>query len=1798
MFQKSLRVTVVVFAVITSFLSYGQELSRFRYVPDGDVYDVVHYGDTLFFCGNFNYFGLPMGCFTMLDKDFGHNNYNFKTSGPQFDQIISDNNGGYYVSGPDATVTKDDFNKDDVFHVNADGTLDTGFVWGNGNGFGPGSTTMALDDTVLYVAGTYWSGAGLHRYNAKTGEKDDTWQCNVDRYIQTIVVDSDYIYVRGSFDLVDSTDFVDFGRIDKETGLFEQNNILVNDVFVSDGAMADGDSVVLIQAQITNYFASLVGFENMNKLNPHNTFNHLFNSGDRVNHIIADPDSNYYVSGNFTVPYTRTNGETIEIKNLIRLNPNYQLDTTFQPFKDYPSTIETCNKMTLAGNNLLITTLNASSSNIRLYTIDLLSESINEAANILADGDIKEAIAIGADSTILYGSFANIGINNIPELVLVINGNIEATALSFGNYNIGKIQQDAHNPNLLYISGSGSFSNGFNGKLLRYDIRENNNDIAFNPIFDSSINDFILKNDSLYCIGNFNTINGTTVSDVAGVDTAQNVFDLNINIDPLALNPTKIEVIKDQIALLTRDYVIGYSKISGEKYGWMFEFEDDQAQTTTVFDQLFVMGGFTQTYPNNDFGNGIYKVRKSAGPLSIVESFRVPVSSYVKGIYSNPDATAFVYGNFYEINDKPDSSIVKISMDDGRTLPWVLDLSISRKNNIRDIHVHNDTVYLAASDSVFAVDYNTGTCFWRFQTKSDYLSSIFVDDKRIILTGRQASLTRTVAAQHIIGYVPSLDSLFTLPIVADKNVFGDPNHLRALKIINDTLYFGGVFQKLNGNTDYTWGRYDLKNKTLLSTPASNIDVSETNEVIDILSDDTHIYFSAGEYGEAYTLHNINRSTGLASSNFITYQNPNSWLSTLQASESVSGIYVYGPFTNINNSSPSYFNLAKIENGVLTDFQLPLIDKSFGSSFISDVKETSDYLYVSGVFKLQGMAGTQYLRRLNLKTMQWDPTFNSSFSNFNTSYEATKFDITGGRMFVAGDFDQTNGTTTGSLSELSLNYGFTEQWAPGSTTGYELVDVKAIKDRMFVLGQNNLEINNTECDGMMTFELDPNFHTYRIDSIIPNKGNNLSFISADIIGLGFIQNSTVILRKGATEIVVNANNNFVEHRFIQTQFDFTQGAELGFYDVVVKTPNGDELVLENGFEIIAYEHPVYYAELIAQSACRKDLWQDYTIVVKNESYQDVLGVPVNIGIEKNGAMNFEGDFFIFDDNNSTQMMQKNLTPIIVDSIGGQKFDGHVYSWIIPILPAHSEKKITYTAKYPVETDTNWVITWTDQALHLTPNEPKSNALDCFDFIANNHATLNNPNCISDGITASLEALGSVLKGEELRLYLSGWGNGNNKGFGESYFDLNHMIDSLSASCSEDLAEVQNIWATGWNGITKPDTLQTVCATPFFPQAFDFKNIPVVASLDPNDKTGPLGVFARGIINNQESIYYRIRFENDSTASAPAQVVTIVDSLDVNVFDPKSVVFEDVKFNQYEFHAEPNAKYIDAKIDLRPQIDLIAHIKANVSEDGVITWTIASLDPTTLLPTQQALAGLLPANKTSPEGQGSVFFKVSLKKPIPDNLVINNKADIIFDNNENIPTNTFTNLIDKIDPVSTVGIMPAQTFETNFYVPIDGFDNESGVLHYDLYASKNAGSFKWVGTTQIDSILFNGEIDNTYNFYTIATDSAGNVENKSAGAEATILIGEVVGIDENNVIDAHNILIYPNPVDNEVNIALSNPEDRIREFTLYKINGQIVRNLSQLNHSGLRLNLGQESNGIFLLQVKTTSGKVWVRKLFKK
>lgn len=299
---------------------------------------------------------------------------------------------------------------------------------------------------------------------------------------------------------------------------------------------------------------------------------------------------------------------------------------------------------------------------------------------------------------------------------------------------------------------------------------------------------------------------------------------------------------------------------------------------------------------------------------------------------------------------------------------------------------------------------------------------------------------------------------------------------------------------------------------------------------------------------------------------------------------------------------------------------------------------------------------------------------------------------------------------------------------------------------------------------------------------------------------------------------------------------------------------------------------------------------------------------------------------------------------------------------------------------------------------------------------------------------------------------------------------------------------------------------------------------VNSYDPNDIFGYIAPSGSKFIGKSVvTLPYRIEFENDTTfATASAHVVEVKDTLDSKLFDLATYAPTSIKIGDKTEYLDGSPNFVKT-IDMRPAINALAQVEGRYDQaNGIATWRFTSIDPMTMEPTDDVMQGFLPVNYDGKSGIGEVAFDISLKQQFEDGTQIPNRANIIFDTNDPIMTPTWTNTVDAIAPESQVTEV-VQLNDSIARIYVEGADSRSGVWKYDVYVQQGSGA-AWIKAAEctadssfVDYRFYEG-LD--YGFCVLATDSAGNVEQKELAREGTFVkvnMGDVNSDGEINTLD---------------------------------------------------------------------------------
>ncbi len=361
----------------------------------------------------------------------------------------------------------------------------------------------------------------------------------------------------------------------------------------------------------------------------------------------------------------------------------------------------------------------------------------------------------------------------------------------------------------------------------------------------------------------------------------------------------------------------------------------------------------------------------------------------------------------------------------------------------------------------------------------------------------------------------------------------------------------------------------------------------------------------------------------------------------------------------------------------------------------------------------------------------------------------------------------------------------------------------------------------------------------------------------------------------------------------------------------------------------------------------------------------------------------------------------------------------------------------------------------------------------------------------------------------------------------------------------------------------------------------------SSLDPNEKIGPSQEFG-GMFINDPNIQYAIHFENVDTAAVAAKTVLIIDSLDLSVIDISTFKFTNASWGENVVSLDEASGLTE--VDLRPEMPNILKITTELDPlTGVATWLFQTLDTLSLMPTENIDLGFLPPNVTAPEGMGFVGFEVQLLEDIESGSTINNDAQIYFDFNDPITTNTWTNIFDNQLPISQVlDITDYTPGESTAIINWETENDDPNILYYNIYYNTEEGDawIPWQIQTTENSAIFEGELDMTYYFMSVAVDSAFNVE-EIADSYDVLLYMNPTGLNELDRMDGFDI--FPNPASESVIINISNQQ--VDKIIISDMTGRVV--LSQTTDKNIgqhTIYLNNMAYGIYNVSVRDIKNRI--------
>jgi hypothetical protein len=595
----------------------------------------------------------------------------------------------------------------------------------------------------------------------------------------------------------------------------------------------------------------------------------------------------------------------------------------------------------------------------------------------------------------------------------------------------------------------------------------------------------------------------------------------------------------------------------------------------------------------------------------------------------------------------------------------------------------------------------------------------------------------------------------------------------------------------------------------------------------------------------------------------------------------------------------------------------------------------------------------------------------------------------------------------------------------------------------------------------------------INGITPNIGGNGGTVTPEIFGSGFHGGVSVDLRCGSQSIPGTNPTVGTMGRLLNATFDLTKTAP-GVCDVVVTDVDGTSVKLGESFTVQEGGAPNIQVVKLGTPAIKP-----------NDEHRN-SPINVNFFITVTNIGNIDtADGFLSDllDNRSslTSVNPPDLAsaPAVnseraASSLSASSSPNNIL-WRVPPFAAGQDRRFLYSIQ--IDSSTPASSTLTDPTCYVV------------DLAAVCRCIAQNPDLVDNCGSALTSCLLAIPECHD-----------NPRG-------LKCIASALGCffSVRQCYRKAQPIITDCIEKNTRPSNDPKDC---------DPYVIPIFGNpFDPNRLVGPDGTGNQRWLRGGETLPYVVSFGNEAQATAPAQQAVVNQLLDTNM-DMSTLSFAgfsvpnggdarsiQVAIPPGSFNHSIGLDEFTTNVDLRPTQDLLVRLDAKLNAvTRSIMWTFTSIDPRTGLPPTDRSIGFLP-----PGTQGSIFFTVRPTQGLPTGTTIHTQASVVFNTNQPVPTNPWSNRIDNTPPISKVDALPSAESTSSFPVSWSGTDDGSGIQYFTIYVSDDEGPFTpWLTNTGSTHATYTGVPGHTYRFYSIARDLVGNVEAAKTTAEATTTV----------------------------------------------------------------------------------------------
>jgi hypothetical protein len=1339
---------------------------------------------------------------------------------------------------------------------------------------------------------------------------------------------------------------------------------------------------------------------------------------------------------------------------------------------------------------------------------------------------LVNCIKLHNGSLYVGGTFTIVNSVQVRNIVKVdaSNGFVDATwnpGIQENQY--GEVKDIAIHQNKIIVAGYFTQSiGGAAGSLAAFN--NTNGSLVFNYNTPGTVNKIKVEQDTLWSAGEFSSMLGFPVSNLAKINLSNNALLTSFNPAPTNSRILSFDITQESVYIggnfsqaggQNRQGIASLNRVNGNlNAGFQPNLGGTPAvgALTVYNNQILISGPFTQV--NNTARRNMAELNRFNGTLS---GWNPGVESGVTGMYTSGN-DLIIYGSMNYIGVEERSAFAAINLNTRKLLPL--------KINLTGFNIY---VYGMARNG-----------------KKLYLSGILPQVNGV-------AISSSIAEVDLISGVAR-----EVPIVANNSV-------TTLGIFQNRLYFMGPFTEVGGQP---------------RNQAASIDLP------------------------SFTLNNWNPK-----------------------------VFGYG-FTQIEGHNGKLFLCGNISGiGTENQYGIAAVDPVSGANtgfkpgVVGSVRKAlfvNNRIYIAGDFSEVGQQPRKGLALLN-EDGTLVPQFevpNNGASNLHQHIVLMNGNLIAARDTQSGNanmrfraYDALSGQLT---SALPMRMTRPDQFSPlPNCTGMYPVDSVLV-----VAGAFN-RVNGLNSLGLAFIDFRISEPPQTLSQIYPNRHSPVAGAELFLYGKGFTPNAAVTFSKsGQTDYQVPAQLiEYLDPWTIRLKLNL-EGWQTGLWQVKLTIDNNIVLNMQGGLTIEAetpYKLEVFMTGPI--NIGRNDR-PYYHLYFRNTGNTIVKGVPLYYAVSPQATLYNTGpvsgtiltqvvenpfDKDIFPPNTFTPFYAKT-------SKSGDPFN--IYPYILPTIKSYESGKLTIALHSPqlgsfdlsawfarpwiIKDKVNpQVIKAILDAVKNLPGGENSSKEEAENAVTN---TVNNSLGTSSGTSTppGNNGGGSV-----------GGGGGGGGGLPPATYMV-YETDLTIIATVKDVAEQAGVSDPASYGPSIADDVMedflpdedwdpfcTACfpydpndysdpdqdSIPFSADSLDKPGkadkstairINVLASKDPNAKYGPQGILGNKYLNSVFPFSYMIAFENDPEATAPAREVIIRDTLDKNVYDLSTFTLGDISFGKFSIFIPPGQTIYRNRINLNPRYNKWVDIDARLNQNtGVFTLILRSIDPATGEFPISPLDGFLPPNNEANEGQGSVSFYLRLKDGLEDGTSISNRASIIFDDNEAIITNTYTNVLDRVKPESSVNQIAGDG--PTYTISGIGSDVGSGIYSYAIYQRINGGLWKELrrNLSELSSPL-TLSTDSMYQFVSLSVDSAGNLETWPEVPDLNFPATGLKEVNQNNLLT-----VYPNPSSGLLHIQ-NMGSAAMNRIEVLDMQGRIVMQQASGSYSEM-LNIAALEKGVYSLLV---------------